>query len=197
MIETAKTVKIDKKIVDATTVNVLPYSELVERPEELQGSTYKIKPSYSEHSYYIIINDIVIEDRRVPFEIFIKSKNVEGMHYLNAIMLLISASLRENCNKKNGSQFFLIRQLKSAIDYSGPYYLKGGKKYNSFVAHIAEVLEKHFNRLGIFGQEKPSVKKTVMEDNVRGLHCASCGASAVVSVNGCKSCTECGAGACS
>ncbi len=56
--------------------------EKFERPESLEGSTYKIKTPLSDHALYITINDVVLNpgtdhEVRRPFEIFINSKNLE------------------------------------------------------------------------------------------------------------------------
>ena len=58
---------------------VIHMTRPLERPESLQGSTYKIRWPESDHAIYITINDIIRDGRRQPFEIFINSKNTE--HY--------------------------------------------------------------------------------------------------------------------
>ena len=65
-------IKIDRKIVgysvykpdiptpEKTPVsNVVEMHEKLERPQELTGSTYKIKVPSSQHAFYVTINDIV------------------------------------------------------------------------------------------------------------------------------------------
>src|SRR6478735_2913312 len=69
---------------DARKPNVIWMHEKLERPEELIGSTYKIKTPVSDHAMYVTINDIVLHEgteheQRRPFEIFINSKNLD--HY--------------------------------------------------------------------------------------------------------------------
>ncbi len=39
--------------------------EKLERPEELIGSTYKIKTPVSDHAMYVTINDIVLNEGTV------------------------------------------------------------------------------------------------------------------------------------
>ena len=56
--------------------DVVYLSEPLDRPENLQGQTYKIKWPESEHAIYITLNDVIIGGRRRPFEVFINSKNV-------------------------------------------------------------------------------------------------------------------------
>ncbi|MCB1362352.1 MAG: ribonucleoside-diphosphate reductase, adenosylcobalamin-dependent, partial [Rhodobacteraceae bacterium] len=56
---------------------VIYLSEPLDRPEALEGQTYKVKWPVSEHAIYITVNDIVVGGRRRPFEVFINSKNME------------------------------------------------------------------------------------------------------------------------
>jgi hypothetical protein len=46
----------------------------LDRPEALPGRTYKLRWPESEHAIYVTVNDIVQDDRRRPFEVFINSK---------------------------------------------------------------------------------------------------------------------------
>ena len=59
--------------------NIIQMHEKVSRPEELAGSTYKIKTPMSDHALYLTINDIILNqgtdhELRRPFEVFINSK---------------------------------------------------------------------------------------------------------------------------
>ena len=64
------------------------------RPAILEGHTYKIKWPDSEHSLYVTINDALWEGRRVPFEVFINSKNMEHYAWTLALTRMISAVFR-------------------------------------------------------------------------------------------------------
>src|SRR3954463_8577537 len=69
-------------VADPQHPNVIWMHEKLERPEELIGSTYKIKTPVSDHAMYVTINDIVLNEgteheQRRPFEIFINSKNLD------------------------------------------------------------------------------------------------------------------------
>ena len=69
-------------------------TENVSRPEELPGSTYKVKTPLSEHALYITINDIVLNrgtdhEQRRPFEIFINSKNMDQFQWVVALTRVI------------------------------------------------------------------------------------------------------------
>ena len=57
--------------------DIIYMSEPLDRPNALEGNTYKVKWPDSEHALYITINDVIIGGHRRPFEIFINSKNME------------------------------------------------------------------------------------------------------------------------
>ena len=114
-----------------------------ERPEELSGATYKIKTPLSEHAIYITINDIVIDDKQVPFEIFINSKNMEQYAWIASMTRLMSAVFR-NCQDAS----FVIDEMKSIFDPKGGYWQKG-TYMQSIQAEIGHVIEKHFKRIGL------------------------------------------------
>ena len=76
--------KAKEPVADTKSPNVIWMHEKLERPEELIGSTYKIKTPVSDHAMYVTINDILlnegtVHESRRPFEIFINSKNLD--HY--------------------------------------------------------------------------------------------------------------------
>ncbi|MFP6745964.1 MAG: adenosylcobalamin-dependent ribonucleoside-diphosphate reductase, partial [Alphaproteobacteria bacterium] len=58
---------------------VVYMTQPLSRPEELPGATYKVRWPESDHAMYITINDIIMDGRRRPFEMFVNSKNME--HY--------------------------------------------------------------------------------------------------------------------
>lgn len=81
---------------------VVQMHETVLRPERLMGTTYKLKtPEHvSEHSLFITINDIVlnegtVHETRRPFEIFINSKSLEHYQWIVALTRIISAVFRK------------------------------------------------------------------------------------------------------
>ena len=73
---------------------VIHMTRPLERPEALQGSTYKIRWPEHDHAIYITINDIIRDGRRQPFEIFINSKNTEHYAWTVALTRMISAVFR-------------------------------------------------------------------------------------------------------
>ena len=153
--------KIEQKIVGAAvereaeshTPDVVHMHEKVERPPVLQGSTYKIRTPLSEHSLYVTINDIVLNEGtahelRRPFEIFINSKNMDHFQWIVALTRIISAVFR-----KGGDVTFLVEELHSVFDPKGGYLKKGGRYVPSLVAEIGDVLETHLKRIGILSEE--------------------------------------------
>ncbi|MFV2061360.1 MAG: NrdJb, partial [Gammaproteobacteria bacterium] len=75
-------IEVTADVVEETTAEIIQMHEKVERPEELHGSTYKVKTPMSEHALYVTINDIILNkdtphELRRPFEVFINSKNMD------------------------------------------------------------------------------------------------------------------------
>ena len=90
---------------------VIHMTRPLERPESLQGSTYKIRWPESDHAIYITINDIIRDGRRQPFEIFINSKNTEHYAWTVALTRMISAVFR-----RGGDVSFIVEELKAVFD---------------------------------------------------------------------------------
>ena len=105
-----------------------------DRPEELKGLTYKIKPPTIDCAIYITINDSPIG----PCEIFINSKHVESFEWINALMRMASALLQNSPEGKDT----VIRVLKETYDPRGGYAIKGGF-VTGIVAHIGKIFEEH------------------------------------------------------
>ncbi len=125
------------------SVQSMPTRPLIQRPEMLEGATYKIKPPNS-HAFYVTINDILIDGRRRPFEIFINSKNMKNFAWVVALTRVISAVFR-----REGDVTFLVEELRSIFDPQGGYFKPGGKRMPSLVAEIGDCLEKHLIKIGV------------------------------------------------
>ena len=188
--------------------------EKVERPEVLLGSTYKIKTPQSEHALYITINDMVLnmgtahEERR-PYEIFINSKNMEHFQWVLALTRVISAVFR-----KGGDACFLVEELKAVFDPKGGYFKKGGVFMPSLVAEIGCAIESHLKHIGMI---KPDAmtdhqKKFLAEKRrefeaqhgesedqsfpEKAVLCNKCSTKAMVLMDGCMTCLNCGESKC-
>ena len=92
----------------------------LKRPEELEGATYKLRWPGSEHAIYITVNDIVVDGRRRPFEVFINSKNMEHYAWTVALTRMISAVFR-----RGGEVAFVVEELKAVFDPRGGAWMSG------------------------------------------------------------------------
>ncbi len=194
-------------------------NESIARPDFLLGTTYKIKPPVSEHAFYITINDILLNEgtdheSRQPYEIFINSKSMEHFQWVIALTRVISAVFR-----KGGDIAFLLEELLSVHDPNGGYYKKGGIFVPSLVAEIGAVIEKHMKALGIIESEELSDahKRLIAEKRAdyesrqkaasssegetsafpaNATMCKKCTQKAVILMDGCQTCLNCGDSKC-
>jgi hypothetical protein len=192
--------------------------ENLSRPEILYGSTYKIKTPQSEHALYITINDMILnvdtehEERR-PYEVFINSKNMEHFQWVLALTRVISAVFR-----KGGDACFLVEELKAVFDPKGGYFKKGGVFMPSLVAEIGCAIESHLKMIGMlkdremddhqkqFLAAKRKEFEAMHTDSAeidadgafpaKALLCGKCQTKAVVLMDGCMTCLNCGESKC-
>ena len=193
--------------------------ENVERPEVLVGSTYKIKTPLSDHALYVTINDLVLNpgtdhEQRQPYEIFINSKSMDHFQWVVALTRVISAVFR-----KGGDVTFLAEELKAVFDPKGGYFKKGGKFMPSLVAEIGDAIESHLKMIGLIKDDGPDEhqqklieakrkeyeeRKASCDDTSKGDNtfpesaslCAKCNTKAVVLMDGCMTCLNCGDSKC-
>ncbi|MFM4705473.1 NrdJb [Aeromonas bivalvium] len=219
--------KIDRKIVaykvkirDEPQDDLVPEDDVVHmhetvlRPERLMGTTYKLKtPEHvSEHSLFITINDIIlnegtVHETRRPFEIFINSKSLEHYQWIVALTRIISAVFR-----KGGDVTFLVEELRSVFDPKGGYWNKG-KYVPSLIAEIGNVIETHLTEIGMlklpgpdehkqaFLAEKLAEQQTDEQQIGSGFPasaalCYKCHTRALVQKDGCMTCLNCGDSKC-
>jgi hypothetical protein len=199
---------------DEQAQSVESMHENVERPEVLLGSTYKIKTPQSEHALYITINDIILnqgtehEERR-PYEVFINSKNMEHFQWVLALTRVISAVFR-----KGGDACFLVEEMKAVFDPRGGYFKKGGVFMPSLVAEIGYAIESHLKHIGMIKQEPMTDRqKQFLAEKRREFEaqhgengdtgfpdkavlCAKCSTKAMVLMDGCMTCLNCGESKC-
>ena len=191
--------------------------EDIARPDELRGYTYKIKTPLSDHAMYITINNIVLNqdtehEQEYPFEVFINSKNMEQFQWILALTRVISAVFR-----KGGDSVFLAEELQQVFDPQGGYFKKGGRFMPSLVAEIGEVLETHMKKIGLIKDEELSeAHKALIAETRAAIEaqaanadnadpgdfppgaqlCNKCNAKAVVLMDGCMTCLNCGDSKC-
>jgi len=203
-----------------TDARVVQMHEKLDRPETLMGATYKVKTPLSDHALYITVNDIVLNpgtehEQRRPFEIFINSKNMDHFQWIVALTRIISAVFR-----KGGDATFLVEELRSVFDPKGGYFKKGGKYMPSLVAEIGDVIEAHMRMIGMLEEEELDEhqqrlideKRAQFEKQVRShepdsisaddsfpeeaVVCPKCQTKAMVMMDGCETCLNCGHSKC-
>ena len=175
--------------------DVIYMSEPLDRPQELEGSTYKLKWPDSEHAIYLTVNDILINGHRRPFEVFINSKNMEHFAWTVALTRMISAVFR-----RGGDVSFVVEELKAVFDPRGGAWI-GGKYIPSILAAIGGVIERHMISIGFIEGEGLGLKsdpqaQVVNLDAPRGKACPSCGQFDLQMVEGCMTCLSCGHSKC-
>ena len=204
-----------------TESNIIHMHEKLERPEYLVGATYKIKTPLYEHSLYVTINDVVLNEDtdhelRRPFEVFINSKNMDHFQWIVALTRIISAVFR-----KGGDVTFLVEELQSVFDPRGGYFKKGGKFAPSLVAEIGDVIEMHLRKIGMLKNDGPDehqlklmaqkrkeydeankVAESADEEDISGgfpagaTLCNKCSTKAMIQMDGCLTCLNCGDSKC-
>jgi ribonucleoside-diphosphate reductase alpha chain len=173
--------------------DVVYISEPLDRPQQLEGQTYKLKWPDSEHAIYVTINDIILNGHRRPFEIFINSKNMEHFAWTVALTRMISAVFR-----RGGDVSFVVEELKAVFDPRGGAWMQG-KYIPSILAAIGGVIERHLIAIGFIEGEGLGLKADPRADVVnlpRGKACGSCGSYEMKMVEGCMTCLSCGHSKC-
>ncbi|WP_425091759.1 adenosylcobalamin-dependent ribonucleoside-diphosphate reductase [Tropicimonas sp. S265A] len=176
--------------------DVVYISEPLNRPQALEGQTYKVKWPLTDHAIYITINDVVMNGHRRPFEVFINSKNMEHFAWTVALTRMISAVFR-----RGGDVSFVVEELKAVFDPRGGAWMEG-KYVPSILAAIGGVIERHMIDIGFIEGEgmglktDPQAEVMAVGEAPRGAACPSCGSYALQMVEGCKTCMDCGHSKC-
>ena len=202
---------------ESAVAKIVQMHEKLERPEVLIGSTYKIKTPLTEHALYVTVNDVVLnpgtdDELRRPFEVFINSKNMDHFQWIVALTRIISAVFR-----KGGDVTFLVEELRSVFDPRGGYFKKGGKYMPSLVAEIGDVIERHMRMIGLLKDdtldehqkklinEKRAEFESMLhraEDSESGSFptgaqlCTKCNTKAMIKMDNCMTCLNCGDSKC-
>ena len=177
--------------------DIIYMSEPLDRPSTLDGNTYKLKWPDSEHAIYVTINDIIVNDMRRPFEVFINSKNMEHFAWTVGLTRMISAVFR-----RGGDVSFVVDELKAVFDPRGGAWV-GGKYIPSILAAIGGVLEDHMMKIGFIKDTDTSLlHKSSEVTKVENLKisqqksCTSCGQFDLQMIEGCMTCRSCGYSKC-
>jgi hypothetical protein len=203
--------------------NVIWMHEKLERPDMLIGSTYKIKTPVSDHAMYVTINDMLLNEgtpheQRRPFEIFINTKNLDHSQWTVALTRIMSAVFR-----KGGDVTFLVDELKGVFDPRGGYWQTGGRFMPSIIAELGYVVERHLQSIGLLkSSEMDDARKALIQEKkaeyearnkqtdafaqdasaakssfpAGAMLCVKCSTTAVVMMDGCMTCLNCGDSKC-
>ena len=176
---------------------VIYMSEPLERPNTLDGNTYKLRWPDSEHAIYVTINDIIVNDQRRPFEVFINSKNMEHFAWTVGLTRMISAVFR-----RGGDVSFVVDELKAVFDPRGGAWVNG-KYIPSILAAIGGVLEEHMVKIGfiinsdeMLSHQKGDLSKVEKLKRLKQKSCTSCGQFDLQMIEGCMTCRSCGYSKC-
>ncbi|MEM7224853.1 MAG: adenosylcobalamin-dependent ribonucleoside-diphosphate reductase [Pseudomonadota bacterium] len=184
---------------EAPAGDVVYMTQPLARPEALPGRTYKLKWPESDHAIYITINDVIQDERRRPFEIFINSKNMEHYAWTLALTRMISAVFR-----RGGDVSFVVEELKAVFDPRGGAWLHG-KYVPSLLAAIGEVIERHMIDSGFLSAPAQLTGPPDQEHQIAALgegamarprQCPKCGSAALIHQEGCDLCSVCGYSKC-
>ena len=176
--------------------DVVYMTEPLDRPEQLEGQTYKLKWPGSEHALYITINDLIQNGHRRPFEIFVNSKNMEHFAWTVALTRMISAVFR-----RGGDVSFVVEELKAVFDPRGGAWIDG-KYIPSILAAIGGTIERHLIATGFIAGEglglssDPQARVVALTSSAAKA-CPSCGSYNLQMTEGCMTCTSCGHSKCS
>lgn len=157
----------------------------VERPNVLKAEVYKLKSPVVSNAIYVTISYIQKNDKNMPFEIFINSKDLSKASEYAVLTRLISAIFRSVQNPE-----FIIEELRGIYDPSGGYF-KEGKYMHSFYAEIAEIIEQSLNGNGLVSTGKSiqsNLQVSVVNTNLK--LCPKCNQMTLKRENGCDSCVN-------
>ena len=160
---------------------------LAPRADQLHGTTYKLKWPESAHAVYITINDVERDGERRPFEMFINSKNMEHYAWTLGLTRMVSAVFR-----RTSDVAFVAEELKAVFDPRGGAWMQG-RYVPSLLAAIGDIVERHLG--GTADEPVEAVAFGAPSAKVMP-QCPQCGASALIKVEGCNNCLDCGYSKC-
>ena len=174
--------------------------EHVDRPLTLAGHTRKLNTPLSRSALYVTVNHLVINEgtpheARLPFEVFVNSKEMEHFQWVVALTRIISAVFR-----KGGDYKFVVEELKSVFDPRGGY-LRRREYVPSLVAELGEVIGEELEWMEGRGprREAPGAGKPDAAPGglLRGQTlCPQCTTGLMVRQSGCDQCMSCGYSKC-
>lgn len=164
---------------------------LARRPEALEGATYKIKTGGSEHAMYVSMTYVIENDRKIPYEVFLNSKNMEHFAWTVALTRMISAIFR-----RGGDVSFVVEELKAVFDPRGGSWIKG-KYVPSYAAAIGGVIEQFMKEINYIPGEVEIVPEVNQAQVIEKVElCPKCHSSNMKNESGCMACGDCGHSKC-
>lgn len=119
--------------------------------------------------------------------------------------------------RKGGDVTFLVDEMKAVFDPRGGYWQTGGKFMPSIIAELGYVVEKHLQMIGLLkAPELDDGRKKLIEEKKAEFEarnkqtdafakshfpdgaqlCGKCSTAAVVQMDGCMTCLNCGDSKC-
>jgi hypothetical protein len=181
-------------------------NEFVDRPNVLEGLTFKIKPANEKHSLYITLTSQELDGIYYPREIFFNTKNPNHKMWMDALALTISAVFR-----KGSDVTFLVDEFKNVYNtegYWGKDHITGkGRYYKSIIEEIGYIIGIYLNNIAETNRSnteqfdlipKIAVPEPIIETTYpeNAMVCQECGEKAAVLKDNCPSCLACGYSKC-
>ena len=136
---------------------------------------------------------------------------MDHFQWIVALTRILSAVFR-----KGGDVTFLVEELKAVFDPRGGYFKRGGKFMPSLVAEIGDAIETHLRMIGLIRDDGPDEHQRRLieqkraeyqqahaagEDNASAFPpgaqlCKRCQTKAVIQMDGCLTCLNCGESKC-
>jgi ribonucleoside-diphosphate reductase alpha chain len=178
------------------------------RPNLLEGKTYKISSINGEGkktTFYITINDIIENNEKHPFELFIFSQDQTIAEWTQTFALMVTAIFRLGKDDSNFDIMGFIRKNLLKIRGRGYFDNTSHGYVDSPVSHIAKIIEMHLKDIESqnlewkeLNTEKIFVPKDSSENTIElfevedGKECPACGKFTLKKVGGCEECSDCG-----
>ena len=198
--------------ISSITVEPIFQDTVLQRPELLFGSTYKLKfpqvPNLPEHAIFLTFNHTYILGKAVPFELFFNTKNKELVAWLETISLTLTTLFRTGTDITH-----LLEEYRTIQASTGGYrgklkkWEEKPKYYTSILGEIADVIEYFLRQLEELNKEDLTAEGRVerlstsvlAEEPVYPPHailCTKCQTKAAVLLDGCYTCLNCGDSKC-
>ncbi|MEL7302220.1 MAG: hypothetical protein AAGJ53_00835, partial [Pseudomonadota bacterium] len=178
--------------------NIVYLTKPAERPEQLQGTTYRRNLGPGAAALIVTINDEVRNGRPQPAEILLQATNGEQQVWLSGLAMMASALIARDGNL-SGVVDVLRRPPRNLASSAADRQAQSGQAGDGDVlAALAEILAAHEvtyrQSCSRHGERSAPAKHSNAAPS--DTTCPSCGADARMSFEGCWVCRQCGVAAC-